>query len=356
MDFFASGDEDFARRHGIDEPVQHLEYGALMTAIGELPEKVSCSGGGAANVAKIAGLLGTDVRFVGAAGRAAAGGPATEPADPGLDEQGRLFEAELSAAGVKTSLFPRKTPTGCCLVLKMEDGKSKKEQGGEGETRIAAAPSASLELGKEDIREEDIRRAGAAAIDGYLMERQELVRHILELANRNGTTVALDLGSKAISQARAHEIVTYSRIYPLILFMNEDEARVFYRTLSKQELSGEDEPGEEGDLFAEDMYRFFLGLTANELFPIVVVKRGKWGAMVFAGGAALKSRTFAVCPRDSTGAGDAFCAAFISAWLRGMPLSKCADLGNKTARLVLEAPGARIERKKLKGLRKILES
>jgi sugar/nucleoside kinase (ribokinase family) len=104
------------------------------------------------------------------------------------------------------------------------------------------------------------------------------------------------------------------------------------------------------------MHHFFLGLTANELFPIVVVKRGKWGAMVFAGGSLLKSRTFAVSPRDSTGAGDAFCAAFISAWIRNMPLSKCADLGNRTARLVLETPGARIERKKLKGLRKILES
>jgi sugar/nucleoside kinase (ribokinase family) len=369
VDFFAQGDRDFARRHGIDEPVQHLEHGALMAALRELPEKFSCSGGGAANVAKIAGLLGMDVRFIGAAGRAAvlaAGDPKTAARPPapaggpgewrgGLDEEGRLFEGELSAAGVKTSLFLRNAPTGCCLMLKLE-GKPRGGWGGEGETRIAASPSASLELRVEDIREEDIRRAGVAVIDGYLTERRELVRHILDLANRNGTTVVLDLSSSAIAQARAHEILTYSRIYPLILFMNEGESLVFYKTLNNRKILEEDRSCEKGESFTEDMHRFFLGLTANELFPIVVIKRGKWGALVFAGGSTLKSRAFAVSPRDSTGAGDAFCAAFISAWIRNMPLSKCADLGNKIARLVLEAPGTRIEWKKLKGLRKILES
>jgi sugar/nucleoside kinase (ribokinase family) len=343
VDFFAAGDGDFARRHGIDQAVQHLEQGALAAALRELPEKFSCSGGGAANVAKIAGLLGMEVRFIGAAGRSAALA-ASGPAVNSLDEQGRFFEEELSAAGVKTRLLPQNTPTGCCLILKF----------GDGETRIAAAPSASLKLGKQDIREEDIRRAGVVVIDGYMMERRDLVRYVLDLANRNGTAVALDLGSSAIARTMAHEIATYSRLYPLILFMNEDESAAFYSALSKR-IPGEDGPVEESEYFTEDMYRFFLGLTVNELFPIVVVKRGKWGAMVFAGGNILKSRTFAVCPRDSTGAGDAFCAAFVSAWLRGLPLAKCADLGNKTARLVLEAPGAQIKKRKLKGLRKSLE-
>jgi sugar/nucleoside kinase (ribokinase family) len=349
VDFFGRGDEDFARRHGIEGPVQHLEYEALAAAVRELPDTFSCSGGGAANVAKIAGLLGVEVCFMGAAGKALP--PASDGSVKGLDEQGRFFESELSDAGVETRLFPRNGSTGCCLILKLGDG----EAGEEGETRIAAAPSASLELRREDIREEDIRRAGLVVIDGYLTERRDLVRYILDLANRNGTAVALDMGSSAIARTRAHEIVTYSRIYPLILFMNEDESSAFYEALGNWE-TGEDQPAEESEYFTEDMYRFFQGLTANELFPIVVVKRGKWGAVVFAGGNTLKSRTFAVSPRDSTGAGDAFCAAFVSAWLWGMSLSKCADLGNKAARLVLEAPGTQIERKKLKGLRKILKS
>ncbi|MDR2375356.1 MAG: PfkB family carbohydrate kinase [Treponema sp.] len=324
VDFFAAADAEFARRYGIDGPVQHIEHSRLMAAIGELPDKVPCSGGGAANVAKIAALLGTGVRFTGARG---------------TDEPGRFFEKELGEAGVCLTLLPRKTPTGCCLILKLEDT-----------VRIAAAPAASLELGVEDIDEEDIRSAAVVVIDGYLMNRQDLVRHILEKANHYGTMVALDLSSVPIARERAHEILTYSRVYPLILFMNEEEAGAFFRTISSQdgvESDGEEEIGKE-------MAGFFQGLTANELFPIVVIKRGKRGATVFAGGRSHRESAFTVNPRDSTGAGDAFCAAFLSAWIRGKTLGECAALGNKVAREVLAAPGATVNRKRIAALGKPL--
>jgi sugar/nucleoside kinase (ribokinase family) len=54
------------------------------------------------------------------------------------------------------------------------------------------------------------------------------------------------------------------------------------------------------------------------------------------------------------GAGDAFCAAFLSAWIRGRSISECAALGNKVARKVLEAPGAAIKRDKLKSFARLL--
>jgi sugar/nucleoside kinase (ribokinase family) len=323
VDFFASADAEFARRHGITGPVQHLEYSRLAAAIGELPEAVPCSGGGAANVAKIAALLGTTVRFAGALGP---------------DEPGRFFAGELGEAGVRLSLFPRKTPTGRCLVLKLGDT-----------VRVAAAPSAALELDAEDIDEGDIRDAAAVVIDGYLIDRQKLVRHILETANHCGTTVALDLSSVPIARERAHEILTYSRVYPLILFMNEGEAEMFFRTISSQ-----DESGAEGDEMGQEMTDFFRGLTANELFPIVAIKRGKRGATVFAGGRIHRENTFAIKPRDSTGAGDAFCAAFLSAWIRGRAPGECAALGNKVAREVLAVPGARVNRKRIAALGKLL--
>jgi sugar/nucleoside kinase (ribokinase family) len=61
-----------------------------------------------------------------------------------------------------------------------------------------------LELSRDDIVEGDIRRSGVVVIDGFLMDRRDLVRHILDLANRSGTTVALDLGSPLIARERAH--------------------------------------------------------------------------------------------------------------------------------------------------------
>jgi sugar/nucleoside kinase (ribokinase family) len=327
VDYFAPAGGDFARRYGIDEPVQHIEYGPLTAALGELPEKTSCSGGGAANVAKIAALLGTAVRFVGAVGN---------------DEAGRFFEEELRDAGVETILRFRDSPTGRCLVLRLPGDA----------VRVAAAPAAALELDREDIGEEEIRRSGVVVIDGFLMDRQDLVRHILDAANRSGTTVALDLSSILIARERAHEILTYSRVYPLILFMNEGEAGTFFRALNSREIFDGDEGGEEE--LDEEMADFFRGLTANDLFPIVVIKRGRRGAMVFAGGAVHRESAFAVMPRDSTGAGDAFCAAFLSAWVRGKPLGECAALGNKVAREVLSAPGTGVKRRKIAALGKPL--
>ncbi|MDR0642974.1 MAG: PfkB family carbohydrate kinase, partial [Treponema sp.] len=244
VDFFASADLEFARRHGILKPVQHLEYASLAAAIGELGEGLSvCSGGGAANVAKIAALLGMKAAFTGAVGP---------------DEWGRFFERELRDAGVQPVLFSRQTPTGRCLSLRLDKDT----------VRVAAAPSASLELGREDVGEEDIRSAGVVVIDGFLMGRRELVRHILDSANRSGTAVALDIGSPGIARERAHEILTYSRIYPLILFMNEAEAAAFFFTLNEGNGGGETGENEE---FDEEMTDFFLGLTANELFPVVAV-------------------------------------------------------------------------------------
>jgi sugar/nucleoside kinase (ribokinase family) len=327
VDFFAPADKDFARRYGIDEPVQHIEHGRLMAAIGELPEKVSCSGGGAANVAKIAALLGTPARFMGTVGD---------------DEAGRFFERELREAGVEPALRSRGGATGCCLVLRLPGDL----------VRAAAAPAAALELYKEDLGEEDIRRSGVVVIDGFLMDRQDLVRHILDTANRSGTTVALDLGSTPIARERAHEILTYSRVYPLILFMNEGEAGAFFRAINSREAFDGDEGG--GEELDEEMTDFFRGLTANELFPIVVIKRGKRGALVFAGGTVHRESTFAVMPRDSTGAGDAFCAAFLSAWVRNRPLGECAVVGNKVAREVLAAPGTGVNRKKIAALGRLL--
>jgi fructokinase len=330
VDFFAAADGEFARRHGILEPAQHLEYGTLAAAIGELKTKSACSGGGAANVAKIAAFLGIKTAFIGALGS---------------DEWGRFFEGELRAAGVRPLLFPRRAPTGCCLTLRLDA-----ERGRSG-LRVAAAPAAALELTKEDVGEEDIRSAGVVVIDGFLMDRRELVRHILDSASRSGTAVALDLGSPGIAGERAHEILTYSRIYPLILFMNEAEAAAFFRTINER--AGAEEPGEKEEL-DDEMIDFFLGLTANELFPIVTVKRGKRGAVVFAGGAVHREGTFAIIPRDTTGAGDAFCAAFLAAWIRDKTLGECAALGNKVAREVLAVPGTAINRKKIAALAKPL--
>jgi sugar/nucleoside kinase (ribokinase family) len=305
-----------------------------------------CSGGGASNAAKIAGLLGIRTSFVGAVGAASAEEQEDSSirAEKGpLDRFGQVFNQQLEEAGVDTRLIIKASPTGICLVLSMDDGRVK----------IAASPSASLEFSEEDIDEELIRQAKVVVLDGYMLDRQALVRRILELAHEYGTVVALDVGTTGLAADKAIEIVTYARLYPLIIFMNEDEAKAFYRVLSHKQ---EPEPGpsKEG-ILSDELMTLFKSFTANDIFPILTVKLGSRGAVVFAGGNIFREKTLPIMPLDTTGAGDTFCAAFLAAWIRNRSLSECAALGNKAAREVLNVRGTQANPKALKNLGKQLK-
>jgi sugar/nucleoside kinase (ribokinase family) len=330
VDVFARMEGDLDARFGLSEPVQHVDIEKLQEIIALLPETRLVSGGGAANAAKIASLLGIKAGFIGAIGS----GP-----EDGADRFGRLFAGDLKAAGVELFLVRKPPPTGICLMLRK----------GTGETITAAAPSASLELSPEDLDEDLVRNARVVMIDGFMLKRKNLVIRILDLANRYGTVAALDVGSAGLAKEQAWEIATYSRLYPLILFMNEAEALNFQATISRQ---GEGGPTE--GILTRENSGFFVNFTAANLFPVVAVKLGNRGAVVFAGGSVYRAETIPITPAETTGAGDAFGAAFLGAWIRGRSLSQCAALGNKAAREVLSVPGAQVDRKRLKSLIKQL--
>jgi sugar/nucleoside kinase (ribokinase family) len=345
VDVFASLDEEEARRLGVTEPVQHLDYEKIRGIFRAIPRPVFSAGGGAANVARIAALLGVPSQFIGAIGLSGPGKP---------DAFGRFFTKSLVKAGVLPSLAGVRVPTGICLILALPGGK----------TRIAASPSAALGLDEPDIPESAIREAAVLSLDGFLLGREALVRHILEGVCRYGTTLALDTGSAAIAADRAGEIVRYCRDYPLILFMNEAEAEAFCQALTGKGTVRHSSPEADGDSLSGAVQALLQNLSAGGRgpagdrgpFPLIVVKRGPRGAVIFAQGQAYPAAAEARKPRDSTGAGDAFAAAFLAAFIRCKSLAECADLGNRTARESLDVPGAAIPRKKLREIVKRLQS
>jgi sugar/nucleoside kinase (ribokinase family) len=290
---------------------------------GTKPHKLQAfSGGGAANAARIAGLLGISTVFAGSIG-------------PSGDPYAAVFEADLIRAGVIPCLIRDTSPTGVCLILKTRSG---------GQV-IAACPGAALRLAADDVPEDRMREARAVILDGFLLGRDILVHRVLDLANQWGTQVALDVGSASLAASRAEEIARYCRDYPLIVFMNEAEAEAFCRTLSKD--AAEDGADAAGSRRWRVDVELLKRMTARDIFPVIVVKRGKRGAVVFAGGHIYSAPVIAVLSAETTGAGDAFCAGFMAGWIRGKPLADCAVTGNKTAREVLDNPGAGVDQKKL---------
>jgi len=333
VDVFIDIDESLALKYNIVDSAQHIDReqaGALLHEPSiDFAHAVKSSGGGAANAAKIAAMLGMKSVFSGSIGQ---------------DNLADIFKDEMTKAGVSTLLVKTNEKTGICFVCSIN-----------GETRFAASPGAALELNEIHISEKLISGSEMVVLDGYILDRRPLVQHILLLASRRRIPVALDVASVFQVKHKAEEILTYSRSFPLFIFMNADETLAFYNTIrkSREEYADLTEKEKEA-IILRDVSPMLKIITDGELFPVIVVKLGGRGALVFAGGNVYHEETFAIIPRDATGAGDAFCAAFVSAWIRDKSISECAVLGNKVAREILAVPGTQIKSRKLNKFAKIL--
>ena len=78
-----------------------------------------------------------------------------------------------------------------------------------------------------------------------------------------------------------------------------------------------------------------LGATV----PMIVVKRGSRGALVFEDGMSTTVDPISVVPVDTVGAGDSFNAGFLRAYLQGQEPAVCAAAGNATGALSTLRPG-----------------
>jgi len=341
IDIFANGEEGID--YGLTLPVQHIEMNELKKILSQLPRRVMVSGGSAVNVAKIAGHIGTKAAIIGAVG------------EEENDVLSRMIAYDLFFAETKPCLVEKPSPTGMCLMLRTGD-----------KTQIVASPSAALELSADDIEEQDIKEAKVVVIDGYILDRPGLVQHILTLAEKHKTAAAIDLGSTAIAGKHAAEIAAYTEKYPLILFMNEEEAEAFYNALTYDKdlkehylvhFLRELRPSKASFACQRSVKDYYSSSVGNDCaeFPIIVVKLRERGAVCYAGGTVYPAGTEAITPLESTGAGDAFCAAFLTAWVRNKPISECAALGNKAAGITLNTMGTQTNDKSVKSLQELLE-
>ena len=250
----------------------------------DTPSRVFRSrGGSAANVAVAAAPL-VPTRFLGCVG-----------ADP----LGERLVAELAAVGTDVRV-QRRGRTGTIVVLVDVDG----------ERTFLPDRAAAADLGP--VPPADLDGAAVLHVPAYGLHGGRTaasVRGLLSEASGRGVPISLDASSWAVVREIRDLAEIVERVRPVVLFANADEAR---------ELP--------------------LPLTATT----VVVKDGaRPTTVLLPDGSSLSVPVPVVdAVRDSTGAGDAFAAGWLSARMEGRDLPACVERAHALARLVLASPGA----------------
>ncbi len=264
-------------------------------------------GGSAASTARWLGRIGARSSLVCAVGR---------------DATGRALVAALSGDGVKMRVV---------RVAGARTGRIGVFVEASGERSFITQRGAALRLRPEDLRADWFTGAEVVHLPAYSLLDQPLGRAgmvAIRMARQAGALVTVDLSSSAplLARGRRTAMALIREAAPDLLFATRDEAKALMGPKREEGLLG--------------------------LAPIAVVKRGRKGANVLVrDGAEILRFEVATTPikaADTTGAGDAFNAGFLAAWLdarrRGLApsaaLQRGAVAGNRLAlRHLANPPG-----------------
>jgi ribokinase len=265
---------------GLDQSVEALE---LYTG----------GGGSAANFAVAITRLGVRAKFIGAVGD---------------DFLGDIALRDLASEGVDVSSVKKikGMRSGVVVVLVHPDGGK----------RMIAYRGANMGLSPDDIGGEALAEVDHVHVASG---RVEIILRAKELAKEMGKSISVD-GGTALAK-KGLEVASKALAGVDVVFMNQAEARLLAEAKDHREAL---------DVIAKR-------IEAKE----IVVTLGDKGALAISGGEFIYVDAFRLQPVDTTGAGDTFAAAYISARLRGRSLYERLLFANAAASLKVSRPGAR---------------
>jgi sugar/nucleoside kinase (ribokinase family) len=242
----------------------------------------ACAGGAAANQAAWMAHLGADVTFAGRVG--------ARDAD--------YHRAELARVGVRAHLAADpEADTGSIVIMVAPDG----------ERTMFTDRAANLNLHTSDLPPGLLDDAAVLHLTGYTFCEPALLEVALSLlagARARGLAVTVDPGSAAFLARMAPGAFLAWTEGAAVCFPNRDEAAV---------LVGDADP-------------VTMAARLTRHYAIVALKLGAAGCVLAVPGESpVRIPAHPAVARDTTGAGDAFCGAFMSRWLAAGPATNGPD-------------------------------
>jgi sugar/nucleoside kinase (ribokinase family) len=239
------------------------------------------------------------------------------------DQLGDIFVHDMQSLGVDVRLKPATdgAPTARSHVLISDDGQRTMQ------TYLGAC----TELGVADVTPDTIGNANVILLEGYVWDIPEgpaLAAAAIGIAGETQAKVALSLSDSFCVQRHRDAYMAAVTNGVDIVFADEDEVMALYQVDS-----------------------FDAVLEAIEGSDnLFVMTRGAQGSVVVHGGEKVTQEAIPITEIvDTTGAGDAYTAAFLYGWASGNSLAESAKLGTWCATEVIQRVGARLEKDVLDG-------
>ncbi|MDT7953270.1 MAG: adenosine kinase [Acetobacteraceae bacterium] len=302
VDVLASTDDGFISKHDLTKGSMRLiSAEQAETLYRAMPPGRETSGGSAANTCAVAAGLGARVAFLG------------KVAD---DDLGRAFRHDITAVGVHypTSPLLGAAPTARCLILVTPDAQR----------TMNTYLGACVGFAADDLDEASIADSAVTYLEGYLFdppEAQQAFERAALVAHEAGRQVALSLSDAFCVDRHRAAFRTLLRDHVDILFANETEICSLY-----QENEFED-----------------AATRARDDVALAALTRGADGSVILRGGERLDIAAAPASLVDTTGAGDAYAAGFLTAYVAGRGLEAAGRLGSLAAAAVISQFGARPE-------------
>jgi sugar/nucleoside kinase (ribokinase family) len=300
VDVVAQVEDGFLSRHDLRKGAMTLVDAAQAEALQQsLQAAALSSGGSAANTCSIAAQLGSRVAYLG------------KVADDGL---GKAFRRDIRQAGVHFPTAPLQngTSTARCLVLVTPDGQR----------TMLTYLGACTSFGSDDVDAELIASSGILYLEGYLYDppaAQQAFQRAAGVARQAGRRVALSLSDPFCVHRHRAAFRAFVRQHVDILVANEAELCSLY----------------ELDDLTNAIER------ARPDVSVAAVTRSENGSIIVSGDETAHVPAHPTTVLDTTGAGDAYAAGFLTGLTRGKSLAACGRIASLAAAAVLTQLGGR---------------